>query len=201
MAADRPAPTIKSSFRRATHEDASTLAEFIEYTSEGLALHLWRKIAGVGQDPWSVGRERVLSGAVGLSFRNAVLVEFLGKPAAGLIGYSLADTPKASSDELPAILVPLHELTSRVPDTWYVHALAASPEYRGRGFGSALLTVADDLAASARKSGLSLIVSDTNTSARKLYERCGYYELARCKMVKEEWQHPGTEWVLLKKSL
>lgn len=201
MTANHPVPPIEPTFRRATPGDAGTLAEFIEFASEGLALYLWRKIAGSGQDPWSIGRERVLSGAVGLSFRNAVVAEVSGQPAAGLISYSLSDKADATPDEPPAMLVPLQELTNRVPGTWYVHMLAASPEYRGKGLGSALLGVADDLAASARKSGLSLIVSDTNTSARKLYEHCGYHELARCKMVKEQWQHPGTDWVLLKKNL
>jgi ribosomal protein S18 acetylase RimI-like enzyme len=201
MVASHPAPTVTPHFRRATPEDAGTLAEFVEFASEGLALHLWTKIAGPGRDPWSIGRERVLSGAVGLSFQNAVLAELSGRPAAGLISYALPDTPEPTTDKLPAMLVPLHELTNRVPGTWYVHGLAASPEYRGRGLGSALLTMADDLAASARKAGLSLIVSDTNGGARELYERCGYREVARCKMVKEQWQHPGIDWVLLRKNL
>lgn len=201
MVASRPAPTIRPTFRRATAGDAGTLAEFVEFASEGLALYLWTKIAGTGHNPWSIGRERVLSGTVGLSFQNAVLAEILGRPAAGLISYALPDTTETISDKLPAMLAPLHELTNRALGTWYVHVLAASPEYRGSGLGSALLAVADDLAASARKTGLSLIVSDTNIGARKLYERCGYHEVARCKMVKEQWQHPGTEWVLLRKDL
>jgi ribosomal protein S18 acetylase RimI-like enzyme len=201
MVAIRLTPTIKPAFRSATLEDAGTLAEFVEFASEGLALHLWTKIAGTRHDPWGIGRERVLSGAVGLSFQNAVLAELSGQPAAGLSSYALPEKPEPISDKLPAMLAPLHELTNRALGTWYVHVLAASPEYRGRGLGSALLTVADDLAASARKSGLSLIVSDTNTGARKLYERSGYHEVARCKMVKEQWQHPGTDWVLLRKNL
>jgi ribosomal protein S18 acetylase RimI-like enzyme len=49
--------------------------------------------------------------------------------------------------------------------------------------------------------GLSLIVTDTNTSARRLYERRGYREAAQRKIVKEDWQHPGTNWVLLTKWL
>jgi ribosomal protein S18 acetylase RimI-like enzyme len=201
MSASRPASAIKPCFRRATPEDAGTLAEFVEFASEGLALHLWTEIAGAGHDPWRIGRERVLSGAVGLSFQNAVLAELSGRPAAGLISYALPDTPEPISDTLPAMLVPLHELTNQALGTWYVHVLAAGPEFRSRGLGAALLAVADDLAASARKSGLSLIVSDTNGGARKLYERGGYQEAARCKMVKERWQHPGTEWVLLRKNL
>jgi ribosomal protein S18 acetylase RimI-like enzyme len=201
MVANHPATTIKPPFRRATPDDVGTLAQFVEFASEGLALYLWTKIAGPGHDPWRIGRDRVLKGAVGLSFQNAVLTELSGQPVAGLISYSLPDTPEPLSDELPAVLEPLHELANRALGTWYVHVLAACPEYRGRGLGSALLTVADDLAASAQKSGLSLIVSDTNTAARKLYERCGYREVARRKMVKETWQHPGTEWVLLRKNL
>jgi hypothetical protein len=63
MVANRPTPTIKPPVRRATPEDAGTLAEFVEFASEGLALHLWTKIAGTGHDPWGIGRERVLSGA------------------------------------------------------------------------------------------------------------------------------------------
>src|SRR5262249_44548775 len=69
----------------------------------------------------------------------------------------------------------------------------------GRGQGTALLRIADGLAASAGKHGMSLIVSDTNVDARRLYERCGYVEVARRWMVKEEWQHPGAAWLLLLK--
>jgi ribosomal protein S18 acetylase RimI-like enzyme len=199
MEANAPTLPIKPPCRRATPEDAAKLAKFVEFASEGLALYLWTKIAGPGRDPWDIGRERVLSGTAGLSFHNAILAEPSGQTAAGVISYPLPDMPENISDEIPAVLVPLKELTNRATGTWYVHALAASPEYRGIGLGSALLTVVEDLAASARKPGLSLIVSDTNSGARKLYERHGYHELARCKMVKELWEHPGTEWVLLKK--
>lgn len=201
MEASGPMPTIKPPYRRATPEDATTLAKFVEFASEGLALYLWAKIAGPGRDPWNIGRERVLSGTAGLSFQNAILMEPLGQPAAGIISYPLTDTPKLISDELPAVLVPLNELINKASGTWYVHTLAASPEYRGRGLGSALLAVAEDFAKIARKPGLSLVVSDTNSGARKLYEHCGYREVTRCKMVKEQWKHPGTEWVLLRKNL
>jgi ribosomal protein S18 acetylase RimI-like enzyme len=87
------------------------------------------------------------------------------------------------------------------PGTWYVHALAAYPEHRGRGLGAALLAEAVRLAAETGTPGLSLIVSNTNMEARRLYERSGYREAARRKMVKDGWQHPGTDWVLLTKQL
>jgi ribosomal protein S18 acetylase RimI-like enzyme len=77
--------------------------------------------------------------------------------------------------------------------------LAAYPEHRGKGCGAALLGIADAIAAEEGRRGMSIIVADTNTGARRLYERCGYREVARRPMVKEDWQHPGRDWVLLVK--
>jgi ribosomal protein S18 acetylase RimI-like enzyme len=195
------APMIQPPFRRATINDVGSLAEFVEFASEGLALYLWTKIAGTGHDPWHIGRARVSSEMGGLSYHNAVIAEFAGRPAAGLISYALADKPEAIADNLPALLVPLHELMNLAPNTWYVHALAAHPEYRSKGQGSALLALADKFATAASKPGLSLIVSDTNVGARRLYESFGYRETAQRKMIKERWHHPGVNWVLLRKYL
>ena len=201
MLASHVLPVIQPPFRRATPEDDGTLAEFVQFASEGLALYLWTEIAGAGRDPWMIGRERVRSETLGVSYRNAVIAEQSGQPTSGLIGYPLRDNPKPTSEELPAVLVPLRELTHLALDTWYVHVLAAYPKYRGRGHGSALLALADNFAAAGEMTGLSLIVSDTNAGARKLYEHCGYREAAQCMMVKEHWQHPGTNWVLMRKDL
>ena len=65
--------------------------------------------------------------------------------------------------------------------------------------GTALLAVADKLAAEAGSRGLSIIVSDANTGARRFYERTGYTEVARRPKVKNGWQNPGKDWVLLVK--
>jgi ribosomal protein S18 acetylase RimI-like enzyme len=192
---------IEPPFRRATIQDAGTLADFVEFASEGLAIYLWTKMAGAERDPWQVGRERVASETGALSYRNAIIAELGGRPAAGITGYALADKCGAISDDLPPMLVPLYELMSLAPNTWYVHVLAAYPECRGKGQGSALLGLADGFAKSAGNAGLSLIVSDTNLGARRLYESCGYRELAHRKMVKEQWRHPGVDWVLLRKDL
>ena len=194
-------PLIQPPFRGATVEDTGILADFVEFVSEGLALYLWSKLAGANRDPWSIGRERVGGETGGLSYRNAVTIELAGRPAAGLISYPLPDEPAPISNTLPAVLVPLQELMHLAPGTWHVHVLAAYPEYRGKGLGSALLALADGIAAAAGRRALSLVVSDTNTGARRLYESCGYREAGRRKMVKEQWQHPGFNWVLLRKDL
>ena len=44
-----------------------------------------------------------------------------------------------------------------------------------------------------------LTVGTKNEHARRLYERCGYAEVARSRKVKEDWPGAGTDWVLLVK--
>jgi ribosomal protein S18 acetylase RimI-like enzyme len=188
-------------YRRATPADAQALADFVHFASEGLALYLWTKMAGPAGDPWAVGRERAARETGAFSYRNTILAEQGGKPVAGLIGYPLPDHPEPVAPDMPAMFVPLQELENLAPATWYVNVLAAYPEHRGRGYGGALLALADRVAADAASGGLSIIVADTNTGARRLYERCGYREIAKRRMIKEDWRHPGTDWVLLTKPL
>jgi ribosomal protein S18 acetylase RimI-like enzyme len=188
-------------FRAATPEDAQALAEIVGFASEGLAPYLWGKTAGPGGDPWAVGRERARRETGAFSYRNAVVLERQGKVAAGLIGYPLPDAPEPIPDTMPAMFLPLQELENLAPATWYVNVLAAYPPERGRGHGTALLALAERIAAETGSRGLSIIVSDSNTGARRLYERTGYREVARRAKVKEGWQNPGTEWVLLVKGV
>jgi len=103
-----------------------------------------------------------------------------------------------ASDPAP-MFVPLQQLEDLAPGTWYVNVLATYPRYRGRYYGAEPLSIADDIARDSVKRGLSIIVADANAGARRLYERCGYRERARRAMVKGQWQHPGTDWVLLVK--
>src|SRR5262245_41298307 len=192
---------LASPFRYATPADTAAMAELVHFASEGLAHYLWTRIAPPGVDPWAIGRERAAREEGGFSYRNTVVVEADGRVAAGLIGYPLADPPEPTPEDLPPLFVPLQELEDLVPGTWYVNVLAAYPEHRGKGHGAALLGVAERLARETRRRGMSIIVADTNTGARRLYERCGYREVASRRMVKEGWQHPGTSFVLLTKRL
>jgi ribosomal protein S18 acetylase RimI-like enzyme len=192
---------LAAPFRKAMPADAGAMADLVHFASEGLALYLWTRSAPPGVDPWAIGRERARREAGSFSYRNTVLVENEGRVAAGLIGYPIADTPEPMPANLPPMAVPLQELEDLVPGTWYVNVLAAYPQHRGKGYGTALLGIAEQLARQTRRRGMSIIVADTNTGARRLYERCGYREVSRRRMVKEGWQHPGEEFVLLTKRL
>ena len=185
-------------FRYATPDDASALAELINHAGEGLPLYLWAKMAQPGESAWEVGRRRALREVGSFSYRNAVIAEADGRAVASLVGYPLPDAPQPiDRDEMPPMFVPLQELENRAPRTWYVNVLATYPQHRGQGYGTRLLGIAERLAAATGSIGLSIIVSDGNAGARRLYERCGYREITSRPMVKECWANPGENWVLL----
>jgi ribosomal protein S18 acetylase RimI-like enzyme len=185
--------------RAATPDDAAALADFVHFASEGLALRVWSKLAGPGGDAWAIGRERAGRETGSFCYRNAFVLEVGGAAAAGLIGDPLPNAPVAIAPELPATFVPLQELENLAAGSWYVNVLAAYPEHRGKGLGTALLDLAQAVALKLGRPGLSIIVSDANGGARRLYERCGYREAGRRQMLKDDWINPGTHWVLLTK--
>ena len=189
-------------YRFASPDDAMAMAELVNIAGEDLPLYLWRRLAEPGQSPWDVGQQRARRDSGSFSYRNTVLRDNGGKVMSALIGYPLPDTPEAIDyEDMPAMFVPLQELENLVPGTWYVNVLATYPEYRGKGYGSGLLSIGEQLAANTGRSGLSIIVSDANTGARRLYERSGYVELATRPMVKESWENAGENWVLLERKL
>jgi ribosomal protein S18 acetylase RimI-like enzyme len=188
--------------RWATAADAEALAALVNIAGEGLPLYLWTRMAGAGESPWQVGRQRAQRERGSFSYRNAIVREEGGAVAACLMGYPLRDTTSPlDTAETPPMFVPLQELEHLAMGTWYINVLASFPDFRGRGFGTALLGIAADQAASNRCHGLSLIVSNANRGALRLYERSGYRNVATRPIVRDGWEHTGTEWLLLIKPL
>jgi ribosomal protein S18 acetylase RimI-like enzyme len=193
---------LEPPLRRATPGDAVAMAELVNFAGEGLPLYLWTRMAEAGESAWDVGQRRARRENGSFSYRNAVVVEAEGRVVACIIGYRLPDEVEPiDRDEMPAMFVPLQELENLAPATWYVNVLATYPDHRGRGHGTKLLSTADRIAADSEASGLSIIVSDANRAAMRLYERCGYRRIAERPMVKETWDNPGNSWVLLVKSI
>jgi ribosomal protein S18 acetylase RimI-like enzyme len=189
-------------FRPATRDDAAAMADLVNFAGEGMPLYLWTKTAEPGGDPWAVGQRRARREEGAFSYRNTVVVEEGGRVIAALIGYPLPDEPEPFDPaSMPAMFVGLQELENLAPKTWYVNVVAAYPAHRGKGLGTKLLGLAEDLARETRRDGLSIIVADANVGARRLYERSGYSEIARRAAVKENWDGAANEWVLLVKRI
>jgi ribosomal protein S18 acetylase RimI-like enzyme len=189
------------SLRPGQIEDVALLAEIVYFAGEGLPLYLWSKLAGPDETAWDVGRRRAAREDGSFSYRNATIIESNGTAAGCLIGYEITDAPEPIPGDMPAMFVPLQELENLAPGTWYVNVLAVSPEYRRGGLGTELLALADEKARTLGKRGLSVIVSDANANAQRLYERCGYREVAKRKMIKDAWKNDGQFWILMTKPL
>ena len=184
--------------RPAKPSDADAMAQLVNMAGEGLPYYLWEKMAGDGESPWDIGRARARRDEGAFSWRNTHVIECDDRVVAALVGYPLADSPEpVDYASMPPLFAPMQELEDQAPGTWYVNVLATLPEYRGRGLGSRLLTLSQDLAVRDGSVGLSIIVSSGNPEAMRLYVRHGYREQDRRPMFKESWANPGNEWILL----
>ncbi len=185
-------------FRIATAEDAAVLAELVNYAGEGLPEYLWSKMAEPGCDAWETGRQRQARKAE----EGQIAVVDLGHgPIAGLTGYAIPSRIEPIPDDLPAIFKPLQELENLAPSTWYVNVLATLPDHRGKGYGSKLLELAEQISGNEGLDSMSLIVADNNPNARRLYERHGYMQKASRTLVKEDWKTDAKNWILMIKKL
>lgn len=191
---------LPDAYRQATVDDALPMAELVNMAGEGLPFYLWSQLASEGQSAWEVGQERAKRESGGFSYRNTIVRVESGHVIAALIGYPLDDHPEpVDYSSLAPMFSPLQELEDMAPGTWYVNVLATYPEYRGKGIGTELLSIAEAIARDTGKLGLSIIVADTNLAARRLYENAGYREIASRPLIKEQFKHPGEHWVLLVK--
>ena len=185
-----PAPVI----REARIEDAALIARLANDAAEGMPLHFWKELGEPGEDPMKIGIRRAESEESPISYRRTWIAEVDEAPVGCLIAHTLPAEPAPIPDTTPTLHRPLIELENEAPETEYVYVVAALPEMRGKGVGSALLRFAER---NIGRRGMSLVVSNANTGARRLYERFGYRAAGSRPMVKNGWQNPGTEWVLM----
>jgi ribosomal protein S18 acetylase RimI-like enzyme len=192
---------VAKPFRPATPDDAPHLAEFVNMAGDGMPLYLWERMARPGESAWDIGRARAQRESGAFSWRNAILRMEGDEVVACLIGYPLDDhSAPADYASMPPMFEPLQRLEDLVPGTWYINVLATTASHRGKGYGRELLVLAERISASLGKRGLSLIVADTNAGARRLYANLGFREIAQRPMVKEQWDHPASSWVLMLKT-
>ena len=183
--------------RVATPSDAAALADLVNFAGDGLPLHLWACMAENGQDPWAIGRARQAEKA---EDGQIVVVDEGGGAIAVLMGYGIGADP-VPTDDMPAVFVPLQELENLAPESCYVNVLATYPDHRGKGHGTRLLGIAEEIARDEGLSRMSIIVADDNDGGRRLYERTGYREIAARDVVCDGWKTATKRWILMIKEL
>lgn len=187
--------------RPATQNDAEDLVRLIIIAGDGLPLDLWESLREAGETVFDVGVRRAMRETGGFSYTNALIADIDGMPVAAAIAYRLPDHVESFDPaSMPNHLVPLQELENLVAGTWYINVLATYETFRGRGIGQSLLKHIDTLAKKAGCSQASIITSDLNPALR-LYQREGFIELERRKVLKPTYTRSDNEWIVLAKSL
>lgn len=182
--------------RAATPEDAPAMARLINIAGEGLPAWFWSTLAENNEEPFTVGEARARRETGGFSWKNGHVIEADGGARSLLITYPIGNTPEPiDPDEIPAVFIPLQELENEALGSYYVNVLATEEAYRKHGFGTQLLDKARTLANGRR---MSIIVSDANRNAMRLYRAQGFRPKATRPIIKSDgWTCDGQNWVLM----
>jgi ribosomal protein S18 acetylase RimI-like enzyme len=187
----------KPEIRRAEKTDAAFLMPLVNRASEGLATHIWGTLAEPGQSAESIGLARIQSEDATISYVNAWIAEIDGRSLGCLIAYQKPEKPEELVSNVSPLFEPLMMLEREAYGTGYVFVLSTIAEARGLGIGSSFLAFAEKYRGPR---GMSLIVADNNTGARRLYERHGYSVTATRPMIKNGWDSEGENWLLMIKA-
>ncbi len=175
-------------FRPARKDECRTIARLYSISSDGLSDYIWTSLARPGEDILDVGEKRYSNEDLLFSYKNCLVAEHDGEVIGMLVAFPMhpAENPGAASDTDP-VLVPYTILEK--DRSYYIMGVAVFPEYRGRGIGTRFLELAAEKALEYGLPQLSLIVFEQNEGAKRLYERHGFYEIMREKIVPHELIH------------
>jgi hypothetical protein len=150
--------------RVASEADARELAELVTSPARVCPVHLRGTCKGqlVSLGGWSTSSKRK-------GTRRPDRGCGLGDGALpSLTGYPIGPQPEPIGNDFPALFRPLQELENEARESWYVNVLACYPEYLGRGLGSRLLDLAEQIAREEALRRMSVIVANNNAGARRL---------------------------------
>lgn len=190
-------------FRPARKEDAVQIAVLMDIASRGLVSWVWSTLAFVGQSPLEVGRTRIREMRdLPSHFSRWTILENEDGIFGAFAGYMILD-PYDPGDvsELPDAYLPLLELESLAAGCWFLMALSVFPEFRRKGFGSAMLRAAEAEARNCEAMRMAVTVSSGNDGALALYLRTGFKELARRKRIQFPGSPESGDWILLLKDV
>lgn len=190
-------------FRAGRPEDSSDLALLFDAASRRICSWYWSTLAAPGQSWFEVGRGRVLNQTDKAGHHSKWHVaEAEGRIIGALFGFSVPDPyDQPDLNEVGAPLRALVELEIVAKGCWLLQAVALFPEYRGNGYGPALIERACQAARDAGHRRIALEVESPNTGAISLYRKCGFAEWDRRTYVPFPGSDDEGDWILMAKDL
>ena len=186
-----------ANFRAATKGDRYELAHLFRMASGGVADYMWSRLAPKypGLTPLEIGACRFAREEGNFSYRNCVVAEQDGAVIGMLFTFPIEEGQEAEGKLADPILKPYEEL--EIPGSFYICALALFPDFRGRGVGTKMLSIAREQAHQSGFATLSLLLFEQNERALKLYERNGFEVAGRAPVVPHELIDPTGEVLLM----
>ena len=188
--------------RPATKADATEIALLVNIATHGGIGIGWAHAEGAdaAYDPAEMGRLEMLTDDE-FGWRNVTMATTSDGEIAGmLLGYPEPEVKRQVPANTMAFMVPILELEYEAVGTWFISMLGVHIGWRGKGVGSALLDVAEVKRGASHARGLSLIVEDVNSDARRLYERRGFAVRDQRPMGRyPTGEAPGKNWLLMVK--
>lgn len=189
-------------FRAARKSEARVIAALYRIASDGVADYVWTRLAKPGEALLDVGARRYAREGTDFSYQNVTVAEVAGEIAGMMAAYPLRPAHRAPDEfdfEVDAVLRPIDRLEQ--PESFYISGTALFPAYRGRGVGQRFLALAAERARAFDLGQISLIVFEQNVRARRLYERAGFREVKRERLVPHPLLHYGGDVLLLVRNL
>ncbi|MEM7561912.1 MAG: GNAT family N-acetyltransferase [Pseudomonadota bacterium] len=180
--------------RPATLDESLQLAELAQIAGDNIPGFFWKDSQKPGQTLNQAGAELLSSENANFSYRNMQTVWVDNRLAAMMLSYRLpaAEDNDENPDDFPEFVRPMVILEQCVPESFYINMLAAFPEFRGRGAGTALLEASTQLAINAGCNQVTLEVFDNNDGAIKLYQRNGFEIIDQQPMIASEFHPAGS---------
>ena len=164
-------------YRDGGKEDCEALAQFVSIAAGGVIDFLFHELIP-GMTPLEIERKSLENEEMPRSYKNSIVAEQGGT----LVGAALSipSHHHRITEEMRAFF-PADRMahmeqffSSRVENSLLLDALCVAEDFRGQGVGTRLISLTGQKAVNAGFKLLSLIVLADNTSARRLYEQCGF---------------------------
>jgi GNAT superfamily N-acetyltransferase len=188
---------LPDGFRFASAEDAEALVELVDLASHGSAESYWAEDAPSDLPARQYGTRIQAERAE----RGEWIVHDPGcGPVAGFHGYPKTNRDPVEAEQTP-LYAPVLRLEARSVPSWMLQVFATQPDYRRRGLGRQMLSIAEAIARYSGLSRIALVVGDGNTLALPAYYAAGFEETSREAMHPDDIHGPGAFWLLLSKAI
>jgi GNAT superfamily N-acetyltransferase len=162
--------------RPARREDCFEIARLFLMASEGLAEHIWSRMAGPGESLIEAGARRCSGEAIACSYQNCFIAELAHTTVGMLNAFPMEEREDPDDMAADPVLRPFF-IELRDYGSLFVSGVAVDPQHCGLGIGTWLLATAEQQAYGLTR--LSLICLEQNERAMRLYSRLGFREIDR----------------------